>query len=661
MSKNKKNQTDKNIYEEKRKAVIIGETFTRLLNPINTDIPDLLIPLSGIPLIEFMIDPIISIGIKEIIICVRYNGKAIRNYLKKNHKEIHFQIYDSEDFTSVGDCLRKVNNEKVITKDFLLIRGLVVCNLDLDKLWEQHIKNKTKDKNCVMTMSFKKFKNDYLIKTQYDENMLIYNSETKQIYQFQSTSDKTKIAFNNNIKFEPKKHQPDIRIPYQIESDLYEAGIDICSPDILNTFTENFDYQSLRDHCLKNVLDSEIYTDTYYFYEIEKNQYCGLIRNTESYLKISMEIVNRWGYPMVIDSMSISSKLKINFKIVDFCVYSDKANSEENYSNAKRLSSVVLGKNISIGKDSSLNFVVLDQGVSVGKNCELESCIIFPGVKIEDNVKISKSIICAECIIKEGVCITSSFIGKEITVEEDKKEERVMNYIDPDTNEKTVDEQDKDLFFKNLEDNEIQLLPKDANYLGEEDNNDSDSDNEEESSDKEDKSEEEDYENELSDLIANGLNKKSNIEDLIKEIVSYKLAYWEKTYAETLKICLSIIINDFMNDEMFNHNHITPLTQLFKKWEGLFQKMIPNPNAELQFISVLEKLCMDIPEITDAFHIILQILNSDELNIIKNDAIKQWYNNNESFYTTSVSSVNIPDDIHKNNLDKMKLYIDTNM
>ena len=60
---------------EIRKAVIIGETFTRLLNPLTNDIPELLIPVCGIPLIEYMIDSLFSSNIKEIIICKKQWSK----------------------------------------------------------------------------------------------------------------------------------------------------------------------------------------------------------------------------------------------------------------------------------------------------------------------------------------------------------------------------------------------------------------------------------------------------------------------------------------------------------------------------------------------------------------------------------------------------------
>ena len=128
MSKGKKE------IEEKRKAVIIGETFTRLLNPISNEIPELLLPLCGIPIIEYIIDSLASCAINEIIICAKYHRDKLEKYIKKYHKSLHYILYISEDFNSVGDCLRKVNSEKIISSDFILIRGLTITNIDLEKL-----------------------------------------------------------------------------------------------------------------------------------------------------------------------------------------------------------------------------------------------------------------------------------------------------------------------------------------------------------------------------------------------------------------------------------------------------------------------------------------------------------------------------------------------
>ena len=93
----------------------------------------------------------------------------------------------------------------------------------------------------------------------------------------------------------------------------------------------------------------------------------------------------------------------------------------------------------------------------------------------------------------------------------------------------------------------------------------------------------------------------------------------------------------------------------------LFKRLVPNDEVEVQLISVFEKLCMDIPEISEAFHIIIQVLNGDELNVIKDQAIKEWNDLEVSEYPYSDGKVSIPSSIHKSNLDKMQKYIEMNI
>ena len=325
----KKVQDTKTIdYEESHKAVIIGETFTSLLNPLTSETPSLLLPICGIPLIEFMLDSLSSSTIiKEIIICIKKSSDFIEldKYLKKYHKSLNTKIIQNEEFQSVGDCLRKIFSEKLISTDFVLIHGLLISNVDIDELYKIHISNKEKDKNCLVTSVMKKFKNTNEFKTDYDENILIYDDNTKKIYQFEPTfqeDNKIKLyeAINNK--------KSNINNNYIVRGDLIETGIEICSSELLNIISENFELKSIRDS-IKNILGNEIYLDTFYLYDLGKDLYCGIIRNVESYLKVNFEILNRWAYPIVIDNIDMSNKLKINLKQIGFSLYSDKDTNSE--------------------------------------------------------------------------------------------------------------------------------------------------------------------------------------------------------------------------------------------------------------------------------------------------------------------------------------------
>ena len=663
------------VFETLRKAVIIGDTFTRMLNPMSLDMPELLLPICGIPIIEYYIDMLTTSSIKEIIICVKNNAAALKQYIKSHHKKsVNIKVLDSEEFNSVGDCLRKVNTEKLISSDFIMIRGLVVFNVDIDELFNAHDANKKKDKNCIMTSLFKNYKNESCIRTDYDDNILVYNPNSFKIYQYEGTYQKGKIVFNENISFKPNK---DGVVPqYTVRSDLFDSGIDICGPEILNILTENFDYHSIRGDFYKNILTSEIYTDTFYMYEVSRDDYIGLIRNPESYLKVNFEILNRWAYPVVVEDLLISPKLKINYKPIDFSIYNDKENKEENYSKANLKSSVLLSKNVIIDEKTSLNYVIVGDNVKIGKNCKLENVIILGSqgktdsqVVIGDNVEIKNSIISNDVTISDNIKIINSFIGKEISQDTDAQDERIYNSYDPDDNETLLERVDKEIFLKNLEDKEVLFLCTNSNFnepeLNEEDegnDDDSDSDSDEEDSlDNAEDSEEEDYENELEGVINDGIDKHVSVDIMMKEIAGFKNAYWEKTYAETIKACLKPIITHFMKGESFTHSHIEGIKNLFIEWMPLFKRLVPNEEVEVQLISVIEQLSLEINEISEAFHIIVQVLNVSDVNVIKDEAIKKWNENEVSEYPTSEGKITIPDYVHKGYLEKMKKYIEMNI
>ena len=85
--KGKDNKSKELLFEENRKAVIIGENFTSLLNPMCDDIPYLLLPVCGIPIIEYMLDSLNTSKskIEEIIIVVKTKADMLTKYIDNYH------------------------------------------------------------------------------------------------------------------------------------------------------------------------------------------------------------------------------------------------------------------------------------------------------------------------------------------------------------------------------------------------------------------------------------------------------------------------------------------------------------------------------------------------------------------------------------------------
>ena len=645
---------EKQSYKE-AKAVIIGETFTSLLDPLTLDAPCLLLPICGIPIIELILNSLSSI--KEVFICINRYKTEIENYLKKYHKQLSYKLIYSQDFKNVGDCLRQIKQDNDISSDFILIRGLVIINSDIEELFNIHLKNKSRDNNCMITSVMKRYKTTNEIKTNYDENILIYNENDKRIFQFEPTYNKTKVEIFKGIISKENRNNN-----FRERSDLFETGVDICSPKFLEQMTEKekFDLQSVKD-TIGQILSDEIYEDTFYLQELNEDSYCGLIRNVESYLKVNFEILNRWAYPIVIDNIDMSNKLEINLKQLKLSLYSDKETNSENFRKAELFKEVViLNKENIVGKESKLKKCVLCKNVQIGQKCELDNCIIFPGTIVENDVIIKNSIIGKDCQIKSGIKIISSILGTNIALDKDSIKKRIYK-----ENEQIIEINNNE-FIQKLEKHE-RLYLSTKSQLGFNDTNlvlDKEEDKEENEFYSDEESEqsykEESFAEGVEYILSSGLEKNKEKKDLVNEIWNLRNDNVSNpTEEETLKICLSYILKQYLNGKKFVGNKKTAkeLINLFNDWKPLFDKFVPDENIELKLISVLEQICIEVKEINSAFHIIIKILNG-QCHLIKDETLISWNEKEESSFETNEEIIVIPEDINKKNKKDMEDYID---
>ena len=454
-----------------------------------------------------------------------------------------------------------------------------------------------------------------------------------------------------------------IDINYIVRSDLIETGVDICTPKFIEQLSGvgKFCLQSVRD-TIGSIISDEIYDDTFYLHELSEDDYCGLIRNIESYLKVNFEILNRWGYPIVIDNIDMSNKLKINLKQIRFSLYSDKDSNSENFRKADLFSQVViLNKENIVGKESKLKECILCKDIKIGEKCELYNCIILEGTKIENNVIIKNSIIGKKCVIKSGTKVISCVLGSNVVLDKDSIKKRI--FVD-ELNQ--LHDIDKDTFLNDLEEYEKICLSKNSRYGFYITDLDKDTDeiqikeDNEFYSDEEIIQEEETFEEGVQHIISTGQNKNKEPEELVNEI--WTLRNYKNpipTPEETLQICLTNILRQFLNGKKFvkNINNVKGLIELFKNWKPLFDKFVIDDTVELKLISVLEQICIEVEEIKNYFYVLLQILNG-QCKLIKDQTIFDWNENDESSYETTEGAKNIPNDVNKKNKKDMKKYIE---
>jgi len=185
----------------------------------------------------------------------------------------------------VGDAMREIDAQGLIQHDFILLSGDIVANMRLKEAVEEHRfaeflilsasprsffsslflfllnfpfchrARRAKDKNVIMTMVVKEASTSHRIKSILEPAVMVFDKETKELLKYDIGSvEEGEKRKHINLDLEILKQHPVV----QYRNDLLDCEIDICTPEVLALFTENFDYQHMRKHFVKGTLESDI-------------------------------------------------------------------------------------------------------------------------------------------------------------------------------------------------------------------------------------------------------------------------------------------------------------------------------------------------------------------------------------------------------------------
>ena len=115
-------------------ALILSGGIGKRLKPITDTVPKPLIPINHVPIIEWQIRYLQKFGINEFVICSGYKSEQIINYLNSKNK-FGSKIYYSIEKTPLGTAgAIKKAKKYVKDKNFFVLNGDVITNLNLKKL-----------------------------------------------------------------------------------------------------------------------------------------------------------------------------------------------------------------------------------------------------------------------------------------------------------------------------------------------------------------------------------------------------------------------------------------------------------------------------------------------------------------------------------------------
>ncbi|KAK4596189.1 hypothetical protein RGQ29_014294 [Quercus rubra] len=381
-------------------AILLADSFTTKFRPITLDRPKVLLPLVNVPMINYTLAWLESAGVEEVIVFCCAHSKQVINYLESSewfsHPNFSVTTIESHNSISAGDALRLIYERNVIQGDFVLISGDTVSNMSLTQVLKEHKERKKKDSNAIMTMIIKRSKSSPIIhqsRLGTDELFMAIDPNTKQLLYYEDKADYSKgaICLDKLLLAD----NPTI----SLHNDKQDCYIDICSPEVLSLFTDNFDYQHLRRHFVKGLLVDDIMGYKVFTHEIHSN-YAARIDNFRSYDSISKDIIQRWTYPFVPDVKFFGNSAT---KLERQGMY--RASDIVQSRSAEIGSFTVIGNGTRIGNNAKISNSVVGEGCTIGSNVSIEGSYIWDNVIIEDGCKLMHSIVCDGVVIKSGAVL----------------------------------------------------------------------------------------------------------------------------------------------------------------------------------------------------------------------------------------------------------------
>ncbi|KAF2272152.1 translation initiation factor eIF-2B subunit epsilon [Westerdykella ornata] len=387
--------------ESPLQAVILADPFETRFRPFTLEKPRCLLPLANIPLIEYTFEFLQNAGVEEVFVYCGAHKDQVEDYIKAskwNPPSYAFSKLELLQSTSnsIGDAMRDLDSRGILVGDFLLVYGDVVSMAPLAPALAEHRARRAKDKDAIMTMVLREAGARHRTLAQDVKPIFIIEPSTDRCLHFEQMPNP---AGTHHYSIDP-----DILsnfAEFEQRADLIDCGIDICTPDVLALWSDNFDFQAPRKHFLHSVLKDYELNGKKIYTHILTNGYAARVRNLKAYDSVSKDIVSRWAYPLCPDTNLLPSQ---NYRRQGDNIY--KEDSVTLARDCIIKPRTVIGRGTEVGERSVISNSV------IGRHCQIGRDVTISGTYIWDN-----SIIGDGCTVRECIIASDASLGERCKVE----------------------------------------------------------------------------------------------------------------------------------------------------------------------------------------------------------------------------------------------------
>ena len=314
--------------------------------------------------------------------------------------------------SSVGDVMRDLDNREIITGDFLLVSSGLVATIDVLPALRLHRERREKDKDAIMTMILQASQAHQRPSATWP--VFIIDPVKDQCVQYEE------IKAGNPTNLESQHFSNPQLI---VRKDLEDAQIDICTPDLLALWSDNFDYSTLRASFLRRVLKDtgEISHNKKIHTYIAQDGYARRVQNLSFYHAVAQDVIARKTYPLCPDANLLTdgtfsfhksgSYLETTVKLAQTAKLNGKnvIGQDTKIGEGAFIHNSIIGRKCQIGANARLNNAYLWDDVRIGESCEIDNSVLADSVSVGNYSTIeSGAIISFGAHIAESTTVAST-------------------------------------------------------------------------------------------------------------------------------------------------------------------------------------------------------------------------------------------------------------
>ncbi len=120
------------------KAMIMAAGVGSRLDPLTQDVPKPLVPIANRPIMDLLLEKLLSIGIKDVIANTHYKAQQIIDRYGKNDSGLHFEYIHEQELSGTAGGVKKCQYFFDKDEDFLVLSADGLSNVDLNAAIEAH-------------------------------------------------------------------------------------------------------------------------------------------------------------------------------------------------------------------------------------------------------------------------------------------------------------------------------------------------------------------------------------------------------------------------------------------------------------------------------------------------------------------------------------------